>query len=668
MDKTPVILVIALLLCVVHAQLTPDVQALANQMMGMRDTTADPCSDFYQYSCGAFVASHPVPNITGPYLSVPAIDNITYGNDALLAKIVNDPWPIVNDLYQACLQPQELVNKELFHFFMNQVKKIDSVDVTSLDEFYSLIVEMANHGAYGFVFPQVYMNDYQEAEIDLFIGGMSLGPDDYSNETLYNDLLSEITAAFELFESSASAQQDAVDVIAIEEFIANSYINSSANNNISVSDLSEATGVNYTTILYAMGILADDATVLTVQDVHYFAQISQVPSKYSSVAIQRFFQWKIYSTFANWNQQLTNCWGNNSEPTTVCSDIMSNSPYPPPWDQPSVCRNFVHYLVQDLVGLIFTYEVVSADVSGSIKNMTTGIQQAFNKSLPSLDWLDSYSLDSVQFKLAHVIQIIGHPNIMDRYENVTTSPNTFYQNIYNVLGATLPFSLYEVTMPFNRSDFEFDPMIVNAFYDPSTNTINFPAGMLESPMFSGSWPKLFQYSRMGVVVGHENTHGFDNQGTYWNAYGLPDDILDNATRANFQVSAQCIANFYSNYVVFGNTTINGNNTLGENIADIGGVKNSFRAYQNFIAQNGAEFKDYQIIPDLTTNQVYFLHYGQTWCSASNVAWLEYQLENDVHSPAKFRVNGPLSQFDEFASAFNCPANKPMNPSPRCDLW
>lgn len=120
-------------------------------------------------------------------------------------------------------------------------------------------------------------------------------------------------------------------------------------------------------------------------------------------------------------------------------------------------------------------------------------------------------------------------------------------------------------------------------------------------------------------------------------------ILDSATRTNFLNSAVCIADFYSQYVVYGNTTIPGNNTLGENIADIGnitrdfhssfvsysegGVKNSFRAYQAFVAQNGAEFKDYQLLPDLTTDQVYFLHYGQTWCSVSNVAWLEYQLQS-----------------------------------------
>lgn len=257
---------------------------------------------------------------------------------------------------------------------------------------------------------------------------------------------------------------------------------------------------------------------------------------------------------------------------------------------------------------------------------------------------------------------------MDKYANLTTSPNTFFENVYNTLEVVYKYMNTFNTLPFNRSDYQFDPLIVNAFYSPNTNTINFPAGMQESPMFSGYWPKLFQYGRMGYVVGHENTHGFDNQGTLWNAYGLPGDIFDNATRTNFNNNAQCIANFYSNYTVYGTTKLNGQQTLGENIADIGGVKNSYRAYQNYVAVNGIEFADFALIPDLTTNQVFFLWLGQTWCATQNQAYLQFQLQYDVHSPAKFRVDGPLTQFSEFASVFNCPAGSTMNPGTRCELW
>jgi len=318
--------------------------------------------------------------------------------------------------------------------------------------------------------------------------------------------------------------------------------------------------------------------------------------------------------------------------------------------------------------MIFMVKTVSDDAISSIRNMTTGVQNAFNQSLPSLPWLDPTSRASVQFKLENVIQVIGHPNVVDRYSDVSTNPTTYFQNVLNLEIHLMKWRHTISTSPFNRSNFEFPPLVVNAFYSPDTNTINFPAGILESPMFSASWPKLFQYSRLGYIVGHENTHGFDSQGSYYNAYGQPGDILDNSTRANYNSLSQCIVDFYSNYVVYDNVTINGKDTLGENIADIGGLKNSYRAYEDYVAQNGKEFADGALIQGLTTDQVFFLFFGQTLCSAQNQAYLEKQVKYDPHSPTKFRVNGALSQFDVFASTFQCNASSPMNPKTRCDLW
>jgi len=303
-----------------------------------------------------------------------------------------------------------------------------------------------------------------------------------------------------------------------------------------------------------------------------------------------------------------------------------------------------------------------------IRNMTLWIQSAFNLSLSGLPWLDNTSISAVQFKLDNVIQIIGHPNKLDKYANVTLQPTRFSENLLALLNVANTYSLSQAFVPFNRSDFQFDPLVVNAFYYPISNSINFPAGILESPMFNANWPKLFQYARLGYVVGHENTHGFDNQGSQFNAEGEPGDIFDEATQVKFNASAQCIAEYYSTFIQFNTTHVNGEQTLPENIADIGGVKNSYRAYQNYVAVNGAEFKDYSLIPALTTDQVFFLIMGQTWCTSENIQYLEMQYQDDVHSPSKWRVIGPLSQFDQFASVYNCPVNSTMNPANRCLLW
>jgi len=303
-----------------------------------------------------------------------------------------------------------------------------------------------------------------------------------------------------------------------------------------------------------------------------------------------------------------------------------------------------------------------------VRELTVNIQNAFKDSLPNLSWLTEQSRASVIFKLQNILQNIGHPNKLERYHGIRLNDDTYFANLLQVDRALNSDQLATWRAPFNRSDEEFDALEVNAFYDPEANTINFPAGILESPMFSYLWPALFQYARLGYVVGHENTHGFDNQGSLWGPFGFPGDIFDSTTRSQFLTRSTCIANLYGKFVAFGNTTINGNNTLGENIADIGGIKNAYRAYQKYVTQNGPEFSDGTVLPGFSTNQVFWIVLGQTWCSVENDAYLALQIARDPHSPSKFRVNGPLSQFDQFATDFKCPAGSPMNPANKCALW
>eukprot|EP00026_Physarum_polycephalum_P009087 Phypoly_transcript_09198.p1 GENE.Phypoly_transcript_09198~~Phypoly_transcript_09198.p1 ORF type:complete len:463 (+),score=57.54 Phypoly_transcript_09198:111-1391(+) len=426
--------------------------------------------------------------------------------------------------------------------------------------------------------------------------------------------------------------------------------------------------MNYLELMETLGINVQNTTNLTVTNIGYFKNLQYLDSILTPNSIEKYIFWRVYQWMASVN--VSSCWG-VPVPSPFCQDIMKISPTPPPnppWEQSYVCRSYVHNVLTDYVGLIFTYQNMNGYVSESIRNMTNQIHQAFNNSLPSLSWLDATSLANVRFKLGEIIQIIGHSEVMDRYENVTTTPVTYYNNLWEITAATVKFKNTFASSPFNRSDFDFDPMLVNAFYNPPTNSINFPAGFLESPLYSASWPKLFQYGILGFVVGHETTHGFDNYGSYWNAFGLPGDILDQNTRDNFNKNAQCIADYYSDFVVFGNTTMNGTSTLGENIADIGGLKNSYRAYQDYVAQNGPEFADYTLLQNLTTNQVFFVWWSQLFCSVENDAFIELQIKIDPHSPFKFRVLGPAAQFDEFAAVFNCSADAPLNPPERCNLW
>jgi len=233
-----------------------------------------------------------------------------------------------------------------------------------------------------------------------------------------------------------------------------------------------------------------------------------------------------------------------------------------------------------------------------------------------------------------------------------------------------PWLFHPLEQPYDRANSEFSATVVNAYYNPMTNTINFPAGILQAPIFD-TMPAMFQYARMGSVVGHEVVHAFDSSGRFWGAFGQYGDWMDANSSSNFNEQARCIIDQFDDYylVIKGQRVhVNGLQTLGENIADLGGVKATFNAYRAWVAANEEEFPDKSLIPQLTNDQLFWVLYGQTWCAAQSDDILAYLLASDEHAPNRFRVNGPLSNLDQFVSSFNCPAGSNMNRKEKCLVW
>jgi predicted metalloendopeptidase len=282
--------------------------------------------------------------------------------------------------------------------------------------------------------------------------------------------------------------------------------------------------------------------------------------------------------------------------------------------------------------------------------------------------MDAAGSLSAHIKLNNVVPLIGHPDVEDLYSGVALDPTRFTFNVKQLLNSVKRQTLQTIGQQSSRFSFDFDPVTVNAFYYPLTNTINFPAAILESPMFSGTWPKLFQFARMGFVVGHELVHGFDNKGSQFNAYGtFVNSIYDQQTTQNFAKEAVCVENMFDQYQVIPGIHVNGAKSLPDNIADLGGAQNAYEAYQLYVQQYGDELHGQRIVPFLNNEQLFFVVLGQTWCAKYTEAALIDAAEGD-HAPAMFRVIGPLSDFSTFATAFGCPKGSPMNPTAQCSIW
>jgi len=212
------------------------------------------------------------------------------------------------------------------------------------------------------------------------------------------------------------------------------------------------------------------------------------------------------------------------------------------------------------------------------------------------------------------------------------------------------------------------PPTVNAYYAPDLNTINFPAGILQPPFFNFSYPMAVNMAGIGMVMGHEITHGFDDQGSKYDGTGKLNPWWDAETTAKFDERATCLKNQYSQFKVLGiNKYVNGNLTIGENIADNGGIKEAYTALQSYYKKHG---EDEPIHPDISNDQLFFLSYAQDWCQVISEEFADYLLSVDPHSPARARVNLPLRNFPKFGEAFKCKQGAFMRPEPQdvCTVW
>merc|ERR1711872_770707 len=291
--------------------------------------------------------------------------------------------------------------------------------------------------------------------------------------------------------------------------------------------------------------------------------------------------------------------------------------------------------------------------------------------------MDEDTKRQARVKAQGMVEHIGYPSelldqskLEDLYAGLELSPNAYLGNALNmtVFGTNYAFS--KLREKVNKTDWvrHGRPAVVNAFYSPLENSIQFPAGILQGIFFSSDRPKYMNYGAIGWVIGHEITHGFDDQGRQFDAEGNLKQWWEPATETNYLDKAQCIIWQYGNYTAQPiGINLNGVNTQGENIADNGGIKEAYLAYSRWAERNPKEpqlpgFLKY------SPKQMFWISAGNTWCSKYRAFALERRIRTGAHSPGPFRVKGPFSNTPQFAQDFNCPVGSGMNPVKKCEVW
>jgi putative endopeptidase len=298
-------------------------------------------------------------------------------------------------------------------------------------------------------------------------------------------------------------------------------------------------------------------------------------------------------------------------------------------------------------------------------NLVHALEQALDEDISGLDWMSDTTKQQAHVKLKAILDKIGYPDKWRDYSPLAIKRGDFLGNSYRASAFEANHDIQKIGKPRSRMEWGMTPPTVNAYYSPLTNTINFPAGILQPPFFDASADDAVNFGGIGVVIGHELTHGFDDQGRKFDAEGNLRDWWTADDAKKFEERAKCISDEYGGFIAVDDVHVNGQLTLGENTADNGGIRIALRALHNVLKAQG---KENEVINGLTPDQRFFLAFAHVWCSNLSPQILRLIAQTDPHSPGTFRINGTVANMPEFREAFGCKAGEAMVREAACKVW
>jgi len=338
------------------------------------------------------------------------------------------------------------------------------------------------------------------------------------------------------------------------------------------------------------------------------------------------------------------------------------------------CQSLTSRNMGDALGEAFVKKLFPSSRKESVEKLAEAITHQFGKSLSHQEWMDSTTRSKAQEKLKAMNWKVGYTKKFDKYPGVVIRKykRDFAENVLYSMEYRKQFSIRRLGNPIDKTEWFMHAYETNAYYSLPRNEMVFPAGILQQSFFSDLYPDAMNFGGIGVVIGHEMSHAFDDSGRKFDKDGRLTQWWSPASAKKYEEKAQCFVDLFNGYKPRSVATyVKGNLTLGENLADTNGVKVAFEAFKN-TGENNFDPNARAPIPvlaeELSNHQLFFVAYAQTWCYKWRPKALELAMLTDPHSPGQFRVQGPLSQLEEFASTFKCKTGTSYNPEKRCKLW
>lgn len=638
------------------------------------DRSVDPCKDFYQFACGGWLAKTEIPGdepIWGRSFS-----EIDKRNEELLRGILEEASKTkesdavtrkLGDYYGACMDEAavEAAGIKPIKGLLDKAKK--AKDPKSIG---AVVTELHRVR----IFPLFELSseqDFKDATRVIAVmdqGGLGLfDRDQYlAEDDKSKDIRATYVAHIERMMNLAGlpakdAKKAASDVMTIETELAKvSKTRVERRDPKGLYNKIDRAGVlkvapDFPWEVYFKGMGIQNVNDINVTSVPFFEGVSRLLSSVKPDAWQNYLQWTIVRSTAGLLPKRF-----VDESFALTSALLGQKEQRPRWKR---CVDSTDTAMGELLGQPFVKVAFGGESKKAAEAMVLEISRAFGRELERIDWMDQKTKARAMEKLRAMAYLIGYPDKWRTYD-FKVDAKTYAQNVFAAREFEEKRRLAKIGKPFDRDEWQMSPPAVNAYYDPQRNHMVFPAGILQSPFYSVKSAVAVNLGSIGLVVGHELTHGFDDEGSQFSGNGNLENWWEPAVSERFKAKTSCVADQYSAYEVAPGMKINGRLTLGENIADMGGLKLAFAAYREM--RKGAA--SMTVADGFTEDQQFFLAHGQVWCSKMRPEIERIMVLTNPHSPPRFRVNGPLSSMPQFAEAFSCAKGTPMRPEKTCSVW
>jgi Predicted metalloendopeptidase len=641
------------------------------------DKTADPCTDFYQYACGNWKKENPIP-----------ADQTRWGRFNELAQRNN--YLLYQDLKAAADAPKTPLQKKYGDYFAacmnvdlaNQLgaKPIEPALRTiaawnDRKTLATLLGTMENKYAVGFFFNFGSEQDQKDSTRQIGAldqGGLGLPDRDYylnqdeRSKTIREQYVAHVTKMFVLLgDAPAQAAAEAQNVMTVETALAQGSMARVERRNpanvyhvMTIAQLQDITP-DFNWKVYLDAKKEGSLETADIVSPGFFKAMQQQIDTTSIDALKSYMRWHTVHRFA----------ANLSEPFAAenfnfyGATLTGQKEITPRWKR---CTAATDHAMGEAVGQDWVARNFPPAAKDNMKKLVHALEVALGQDIQGLDWMSAATKAQAEKKLDAFREKIGYPDKWRDYSSLVVKRDDPVGNAERASAFADRHDLNKIGKPVDEKEWDMTPPTVNAYYNPAMNDINFPAGILQPPFYDFKADPAVNFGGIGIVIGHEMTHGFDDQGSQYDAQGNVRSWWTPEDKKKFDERTDCEVKEYDGFEVAPGQKLNGRLTLGENTADNGGLRIAYAALMSTLAEENKSTTDK--IDGYTPAQRYFISWGQVWCENTREQAARLRAKTDPHSSGEWRVNGSVQNFDEFGKAFGCKVGQPMMPEKSCRVW